>query len=120
MQQLLNSRQSRPEGQDHTRHEQVLLFMQAQRETPLETRVNLAMRIANRFQKRHKVQRKILEHEKMWVKERRIPEGNQGKVKNGHVLSVLQDDGAITVAWEQFINKPKYVDLLDGNYLTSP
>lgn len=93
MQQLLDSRQTCPEGQNYTRHEQVLMFMKAQKETPLETRVNLAMGVANRFQKRHRVQRRIMEHEKMWVKERRIPEGNQGKVKNGHVLSILQDDG---------------------------
>lgn len=39
----------------------------------------------------------------MWVKERRIPEGNQGKVKNGHVLSILQDDRTIKVTREQFI-----------------
>lgn len=120
MQQLLNSPRNRPEGQDYTRHEQVLLFMEAQKEDPSGTRVNLAMGIANRFQKRHRVKRRILEHEKMWVKERRIPKGNQGKVKNGHVLSVLQDDGTIKVAREQFINKPKYVDLLNGNYLKSP
>lgn len=56
----------------------------------------------------------------MWVKERRIPEGNQGKVKNGHVLSVLQGGGTVKVAREQFINKPKYVDFLDRNYFTSP
>lgn len=105
MRQLLNSRQNRPEGQDYTRHEQVLMFMEAQKETPFETRLNLAMEVANIFQKRHRVQRRILEHEKIWVKERRIPEGNQGKIKNGHVLSILQDDGTIKVTREQFIDK---------------
>lgn len=35
------------------------------------------------------------------MKERRIPGGNQRKVKNGHILSVLQDDGTIKVAREQ-------------------
>lgn len=112
MRQQLNSRQNRPEGQDYTRHEQVLMFMEAQKEKPFETRVNLAMGVANRFQKRHRVQRRILEHEKMWIKERRIPEGNQGKVKNGHVLSILQNDGTIKVAREQFVDKSKYVYLL--------
>lgn len=92
------------------------MFMEVQKERPLETRVNLAMEVANKFQKRHRVQRRILEHEKTWVKERQIPEGNQGRVKNGHVLSVLQKDGTVKVAKGKFVEeKLEDCELFRGN-----
>ena len=72
---------SKPIGQDYNHHLAVLHFLYLQRKQPGVSRKDLSLTAANAFNSGRWVAEKIVTWERMWIAERRIPEGMQGKKK---------------------------------------
>ncbi|PUU82631.1 hypothetical protein B9Z19DRAFT_1061657 [Tuber borchii] len=87
---LLESK-SKPIGQDYTCYLAVLHFVYLQRKRPGVSPKELSLAAANAFNRGRWVANQIVTWERMWISERRIPEGMQGK-KN-KIVSWLNGEG---------------------------
>lgn len=100
---LLKSKSRAPQGQDLTRHQQVLHFMNAQLKNPRENpRMEIAEQVANMYRKGRDVAERIVRNEKEWVKFRVVPSGGQGR--SAKVPSMLEDV-AIRKVVEEYVEK---------------
>jgi hypothetical protein len=92
MKKLLKSKTRAPRGQDLTRHQQVLQFMNVQLKNSRESpRMVLAEIVANMHCKGRDVAERIIKTEKEWIKNRVVPSGQQGR--SAKVPSMMEDAG---------------------------